>query len=63
MSDQHSKAIEAVDTIIRYIESIDGDLREGLERTPERVIESFKEIYSGYDDDAQEILCATFNSE
>ena len=49
MSDQHSKAIEAVDTIIRYIESIDGDLREGLERTPERVIESFKEIYSGYD--------------
>ena len=57
------KAIEAVDTIIRYIESIDGDLREGLSRTPERVIESFKEIYSGYGDDAQDILSATFNSE
>ena len=63
MSDEQSKAIEAVDTIIRYIESIDGELREGLERTPERVIESYKEIYSGYDDDAQEILSATFNSE
>ncbi len=57
------KAIEAVETLIRYIESIDGDLREGLERTPHRVIESFKEIYSGYGDDAEQILSATFNSE
>ena len=63
MTEGQIKAIEAVDTIIRYIESIDGDLREGLSRTPERVIESFKEIYSGYGDDAQEILSATFNSE
>ena len=63
MTEGQNKAIEAVDTIIRYIESIDGDLREGLSRTPERVIESFKEIYSGYGDDAQEILSATFNSE
>ncbi|MBS65240.1 MAG: GTP cyclohydrolase I FolE [Euryarchaeota archaeon] len=63
MSENELKAIEAVETLIRYIEDIDGDLREGLERTPERVIESFKEIYSGYVDDAEEILSATFNSE
>ena len=28
MTEGQIKAIEAVDTIIRYIESIDGDLRE-----------------------------------
>ena len=63
MSENELKAIEAVETLIRYIEDIDGDLREGLERTPERVIESFREIYSGYIDDAEDILSATFNSE
>ena len=49
MSDVPSKqqAISAVDTLVRYIESANGDLREGLARTPERVIESFEEIYSG----------------
>ena len=65
MSDVPSKqqAISAVDTLVRYIESANGDLREGLARTPERVIESFIEIYSGYSDDAKSILDATFNSE
>ena len=63
MTDDEKMAIEAVDTIIRYIERIDGELREGLVRTPQRVIDSFKEIYSGYSDDASEILSATFNSE
>ena len=65
MSDVPSKqqAISAVDTLVRYIESTNGDLREGLARTPERVIESFVEIYSGYSDDAKSILDATFNSE
>ena len=65
MSDVPSKqqAISAVDTLVRYIESANGDLREGLARTPERVIESFVEIYSGYSDDAKSILDATFNSE
>ena len=28
------KAVSAVDTLIRYIESANGDLREGLTRTP-----------------------------
>ena len=57
------QAISAVDTLVRYIESANGDLREGLARTPERVIESFGEIYSGYSGDAESILDATFNSE
>ena len=65
MNDVPSKqqAISAVDTLVRYIESANGDLREGLARTPERVIESFAEIYSGYSEDAKSILDATFNSE
>ena len=57
------QAVSAVDTLVRYIESANGDLREGLVRTPERVVESFDEIYSGYSGDAESILDATFNSE
>jgi len=63
MSHNENMAVKAVETLIRYIEDIDGELREGLERTPERVIESFKEVYSGYGEDAEDILSATFNSE
>ena len=65
MSDVPNKqrAVAAVETLVRYIESTNGDLREGIARTPERVIESFEEIYSGYSEDAKSILEATFNSE
>ena len=65
MSDIPSKkqAVSAVDTLVRYIESANGELREGLARTSERVIESFDEIYSGYSGSAKSILDATFNSE
>ena len=65
MSDVPNKqrAVAAVETLVRYIESTNGDLREGLARTPERVIESFEEIYSGYSEYAKSILEATFNSE
>ena len=65
MSDAPNKqqAVAAVDTLVRYIESANGDLREGLAKTPERVIESFEEIYSGYSESAKSILEATFNSE
>ena len=52
-----------MDSLFRYIVDNDGVLRVGLARSPQRVIESFKEIYSGYSDDAEEILSATFNSE
>ena len=65
MNDAPNKqqAITAVDTLVRYIESADGELREGLARTPQRVIESFEEIYSGYSGNSELILDATFNSE
>ena len=56
-------AIEAIETIVRYIEQCGSDLREGLEKTPERVIQSYEEIFSGYSDDASEILDSTFNAE
>ena len=38
-------------------------LREGLKNTPKRVVESWDEIYSGYDKNPKEILNATFNGE
>ena len=65
MSDAPNKqqAIVAIDTLVRYIESANGELREGLARTPQRVIESFEEIYSGYSGNSELILDATFNSE
>ena len=65
MSDAPNKqqAIVAVDTLVRYIESANDELREGLARTPQRVIESFEEIYSGYSGKSEFILDATFNSE
>ena len=56
-------AKDAIDTVVRYIESIDGELREGLADTPERVIKSYEEIYSGYSADTKKILDSTFNRE
>ena len=57
------EAMDAVETLVRYIERIDGDLREGLEDTPKRVIEAFEELYNGYSMDADTLLDATFNAE
>ena len=57
------EAMEAIETIVRYIEQCGSDLREGLENTPERVVQSYEEIFSGYSDDASEILDSTFNAE
>ena len=56
-------AIEAGETIVRYIEQCGPELREGLRNTPDRVIQSYDEIFSGYSDDASEILDSTFNAE
>ena len=58
-----SEAMEAIETIVRYIEQCGSELREGLENTPERVVQSYEEIFSGYSDDASEILDSTFNAE
>jgi len=57
------EATFAVETLVRYIEGCDGELREGLEKTPVRVIQSLEEIFSGYQKDAEEILESTFNAE
>ena len=57
------EAVSAVGTLIQYIEQCNGNFREGLERTPERVVNSYEEIFSGYSNNAASILQSTFNSE
>ena len=57
------EAIAAVEAIVRYLEDSNGNLREGLTRTPERVVESFEEIFSGYGMEAKSILDSTFIAE
>ena len=56
-------AIEAVETIVRFVEGCEGTLLEGLSKTPERVVQSYVEVFSGYNQDSQEILDSTFNAE
>ena len=56
-----AEAEEAVHTLLKYLES--DSKREGLMRTPERVIDSWDEIFNGYKTDPKEILEATFNAE
>ncbi len=60
---EEEKAMKAVETLVRYIEGSEGDLREGIANTPKRVVESYKEIFSGYNMDASSILDSTFNAE
>ena len=56
-------AQNAIETLVRYIEKIDGSLREGLLDTPKRVIDAYEELYQGYTIDADDLLDATFNAE
>ena len=51
----------AVKILLGYLES--DPEREGLLDTPTRVIDSWDEIFSGYNMDAEEILSSTFNGE
>lgn len=53
----------AIETIVRYLESTNGELREGLIDTSERVLKSWDEIYSGYFQNANDVLESTFNAE
>ena len=57
------EAVRAVETLLRYIESSNSDFREGVVNTPKRVIESYDEIFCGYEMDAKLILDSTFNAE
>ena len=52
------EAKEAVRTLIRW--AGDDPSREGLIDTPQRVIEAYREFYSGYDEDVDAILAKTF---
>ena len=57
------EAQEAVKTLLGYIEGEGNVDREGLLDTPKRVVESWTEIFAGYNMDASELLQATFNAE
>jgi GTP cyclohydrolase I len=57
------EAQQAIRTILSYIEGAGASNREGLEDTPQRVVESWKELHAGYQMDASELLQATFNGE
>ena len=57
------EAQEAVKVLLGYIEGEGHVDREGLLNTPKRVVESWNEIFAGYNMDASELLQATFNAE
>src|SRR5947207_11449358 len=52
------QALAAVRTLIAYVG--DNPDREGLRDTPKRVISAYEELYSGYCEDAVEVLDRTF---
>ena len=56
-----ASALRAVQTILRHIG--EDPEREGLERTPERVLKSWEKLYGGYTQDPTKILAADFSSE
>ncbi len=52
------EAEEAVRTLLRW--AGDDPNREGLEKTPERVVRAYECYFSGYDQDPRDILSTTF---
>ena len=56
------EAEAAIKTLLDYLEGDSSD-REGLMKTPTRVIDSWQEVFSGYSQSAGDILEATFNGE
>ncbi len=53
----------AIEKIVRFLEPNEGELREGLKDTPERVVKSWEEIFTGYSLNAEKVLESTFNAE
>lgn len=49
---------KAITTILEYIG--ENPSREGLLKTPERVVESYSELFKGYNEDPAEVLNAKF---
>ena len=58
---ERHEAEDAVRKLLQYLE-VDSE-REGLEETPKRVIDSFDEIFAGYEQNPSEVLASTFNAE
>ncbi len=55
-----TEAENAVKILLEYLE---GDAqREGLQKTPQRVIESWDEIFSGYSTDSEELLPISYQT-
>ena len=52
------EAEKAVETLIKW--AGDDPKREGLRDTPKRVINSYEEFFSGYKDNAEDVLSKTF---
>jgi len=57
-SSLQAEAMEAVKTLILW--AGDNPEREGLLDTPKRVVKAYKQFFSGYNDDPEEILSRTF---
>ena len=55
------EAEAAVKTLLKYLEK--DNEREGLKNTPKRVIDSWEEIFAGYQQNSADVLEATFNGE
>ena len=53
-----NQALESVKTLIRW--AGDNPEREGLKETPKRVIKSYKDFFSGYQQEPREILSKKF---
>ena len=61
MKTTRNEAMLAVKALLGYLE--DDVEREGLLDTPKRVIDSWSEIFAGYDMNPSDILSSTFNGE
>lgn len=53
-----SDALKAVKTLLTWIG--DNPEREGLTETPRRVVDSYTEMFRGYDEDPEQVLSKTF---
>ena len=53
------EALEAVKTLILW--AGDDPEREGLVDTPKRVVKAYREFFSGYDENPEEILSRTLS--
>ena len=58
VSSLEKEALEAVRTLILW--AGDDPEREGLVDTPKRVVKAYKEFFSGYEEDPEQILSRTF---